>query len=197
MKLSFFPYLALLSCLIALLCIQVNAQQSTDAESYEPLALTAENQDKLDRLLEDIITSMSQERRGDLGTTALRRRRDQELYKRGLFTDVKNFFTDYWSAFSVITKGQFGERLFEQLKRSGSWCESRGFLITAAKYAVDKVLGGVIGDVCNCVYPMVKEYDSYKGLLVDISSKGLRQTLSSCPAGIQSKLLKGLRASDK
>ncbi|KAF9954844.1 hypothetical protein BGZ72_004244 [Mortierella alpina] len=178
------------------MCIQVDAQQSTDAlaaDSDQHLELTAENKAELDRMIEDI---MNERPHGKLGTTAERRRREQELTKRGIFTDVKNFFTDYWGAFSMITKGQFGEKLFEQLKRSGSWCESTRFTVIAAKYAVDKILGGVIGDVCNCVYPMVKEYPSYEGLLADIGSKGLRKTLSSCPAGLQSKLLKGLQASN-
>ncbi|KAF9285804.1 hypothetical protein BGZ68_003547 [Mortierella alpina] len=196
MKLSFFHYLALLSCLIALLCIQVDAQQSTDllaAESDQPLEFTAEALAQLEQIIEDVMNERPQ---GGLGTTAERRRRDQELTKRGVFTDVLNFFKDYWGAFSMITHGQFGEQLFEQLKRSGSWCESTKFTVTVAKHAVDSVLGGVIGDVCNCVYPMIKGYPSFMGLIADIGSKGLHHTLSSCPAGLQSKLLKGLRASN-
>ncbi|KAF9342981.1 hypothetical protein BGX26_006474 [Mortierella sp. AD094] len=226
MKLSLFHYLAILACILAVMCVQVNAEDPPPPSSDTPGTTGDDPQQGVDeciwdfdddkffcqdsdeqlmQIIDDIIAEAEKESTPDgdeLGgqdqgapgpsgmTTAARRR---ALYRRGIVGDVKNYFETYWKALKLIFKGEFAEGIFMQMKNSGSWCDSDKWIVKVIKKAIDKLSSGAITGICDCLYPMVKGYDTFNDLKNNVDTDGLSTVLQKCSQTMRKQIVGSLK----
>ncbi|KAH7033851.1 hypothetical protein BKA57DRAFT_510585 [Linnemannia elongata] len=122
-----------------------------------------------------------------------RRRSYPVMVKRSIIGDVKSYFKTYWEALGKIFKGEFAEGIFLQMKNSGSWCEKNNWVVKAVKAGIDKLTKGAISGICDCLYPMVKQYESFDKLKADVGNSGLTQVLSKCPDNLRKQIQNSLK----
>ncbi|KAG0202781.1 hypothetical protein BGX28_004791 [Mortierella sp. GBA30] len=191
MKFSILSFFLLLVGLIAVLCVPVDAQESSDACDMGPdlQYLCGLTEVQMDRMLEQALENVAlvDPRSKDLGTTAARRRH-QGLAKRNIFSDIKDYFVTYWNSLKLIFQGKFGEGIFNQLKNSGSWCEKNNWIVKAAKAFINKLSGGGLSVICDCLYPLVQRYDSFDQLGQNIERDAV-SVLAKCPQDLKRKFL--------
>ncbi|KAG0202780.1 hypothetical protein BGX28_004790 [Mortierella sp. GBA30] len=197
MKFSFYVFM-FMACVIAALCIRVDAQDPSDACVAEPhLQYLCDLTDtQMDRMLEQALENITPKDPldNDLGTTATRRRH-QSLAKRLSFNDVKDFFGTYWNRLKTILQGKFDQYIFNDLKAHGSYCESSSWIVRAAKVALRPLLGEAITGVCDCLYPMIKQFSNYQTLFDNIIGTGLDNVMPKCPRSLRNKILGAITGS--
>ncbi|KAF9954842.1 hypothetical protein BGZ72_004242 [Mortierella alpina] len=132
-----------------------------------------------------------------MGSTAERRR--QGLARRAsIFTEIKDYFVNYWNNLKLILSGNFSEGIFNQLKNSGSWCEKDNWIVKAVKAGINKLSGGALNEICGCLYPMVKNNDNFQGLVSNvIGGKGTSDTLQGCSASLKNRIKGAIKKNGK
>ncbi|KAF9285803.1 hypothetical protein BGZ68_003546 [Mortierella alpina] len=189
MKFSLFQIFTLLACMIAVICVGAEAKKASVAcqpDSDLELFCTKTSAE-LDLMLEEIFETIPFEEPGhEMGTTAERRR--QGLARRAsIFTEIKDYFMNYWHNLKLIFSGKFGEGIFNQLKNSGSWCEKDNWIVKAVKAGINTLSGGALDDICGCLYPMVKNSDNFRNLVSKVTS-GDSSILQGCSASLAGRI---------
>ncbi|KAG0006940.1 hypothetical protein BGZ65_001427 [Modicella reniformis] len=202
MKASLFQCFAFLACTIIILCTRVDAKKHVDVQTHshtQPPCIADTGMEmfcdnsmaQLDRIIENVFANVP---RKDLkapqngrSTTAERRRKNAKALakQQGLFTDIKTYF------------GKFGEGIFKQLKNAGSWCEKDSWVVKAVKAGINTISGGALSSICECLYPMIKNYDNYHQIVADVESRGLAVILSKCTDNLKSQIKNALKKSGK
>ncbi|KAF9947472.1 hypothetical protein BGZ72_010530 [Mortierella alpina] len=136
---------------------------------------------ELDLMLEEVFEAIPFEEPGqEMGTTAERRR--QGLARRAsIFTEIKDYFMTYWHNVKLIFSGNFSEGIFNQLKNCGSWCEKDNWIVKAVKGAINAMSGGALSGICDCLYPIIKNIDSYTDLVGALSVETFPKFFNQCP----------------
>ncbi|KAF9930046.1 hypothetical protein BGZ67_006002 [Mortierella alpina] len=195
MKFSLFHFFTLLACVIAVFCVGAEAKKASAAcqPGSELELFCTKSSAELDLMLEEIFEAIPFEEPGqEMGTTAERRR--QGLARRAsIFTEIKDYFMNYWHNLKLIFSGKFGEGIFKQLKNSGSWCEKDNWIVKAVKGAINAMSGGALTGICDCLYPIIKKYDTYQDLFHDISGKGFTKVLEQCPASFKDQIREAIK----
>ncbi|KAF9954030.1 hypothetical protein BGZ70_010686 [Mortierella alpina] len=195
MKFSLFHFFTLVACVIAVFCVGAEAKKASVAcQPGSDLELfCTKTSAELDLMLEEVFETIPFEEPGrEMGTTAERRR--QGLARRAsIFTEIKDYFMNYWHNLKLIFSGKFGEGIFKQLKNSGSWCEKDNWIVKAVKGAINAMSGGALTGICDCLYPIIKKYDTYQDLFHDISGKGFSNVLAQCPANFKDQIKEAIK----
>ncbi|KAG0261820.1 hypothetical protein BG011_000651 [Mortierella polycephala] len=213
MKLSLFHCFAIIACVLAVLSVHAEANNNSRKNKYKCVAdpdlqfFCDESEVLLDEMIEDMLALVPQDRpkkqhavqplAGELGTTAARRRESQDLVSAenylDFFTDVKTYFMNYWKNLKLIFSGRFSEGIFNQLKNSGSWCDNTSWYVKAIKAVINSYSGGALNVICDCVYPMIKKYNSFEELIADADADSLLKVLKQCPAISKEKIVEGVQ----
>ncbi|KAF9902129.1 hypothetical protein EC991_005242, partial [Linnemannia zychae] len=119
-----------------------------------------------------------------------RRRSYPVIVKRNLFTEVGDYFKKYWEALGLIAKGEFGEGIFKQLKNAGSWCNKDDWVVKAVKKVIERLSLGGLTAICECLVPMIDQYESYDKLKEGVNADGLTDVLTGCSKNMR-KQIKG------
>ncbi|KAF9364683.1 hypothetical protein BGX34_000784 [Mortierella sp. NVP85] len=197
MKFSIFNTIAVAACAFAVLCsTQVEAKKKTqvaDTKFHIQVEcdpgmeiFCSDNESALEKMLKDIYAEVPPPdvpHSNSIGTmsTAERRKYNAQLMKaNGLIADIKKFFSEYVKNLRLIFKGQFGQGIFNQLKSVGAWCEYNHFVVKIIKAGLNAVSGGAVSNICDCLYPMIKSYDSFDDLVADVRKNGLGELLNKC-----------------
>ncbi|KAG0270937.1 hypothetical protein BGZ95_001347, partial [Linnemannia exigua] len=196
MKLTFFQS-TVLACSLVVLTMGTHAQEpcgtaidTSCVMSENPIpcdisleSFCSESESQLDIDFDTMLAELPTED-PDAGATATPalRRSYPVFVKRDLIGDVKLYFKNYYRALGMIVKGDFGEGLFLQLKNSGSWCNHDSSIVKVIKKGIEMLSGGALTAICECLVPMVDQYESYNKLKKDASAtdilKGCSNNLS-------------------
>ncbi|KAF9145262.1 hypothetical protein BG015_011949 [Linnemannia schmuckeri] len=207
MKFTLFQGLAILACSLAVLNVGVHAQEPCDPA--DPSCIESETQipcdldleifcsdpvSQLEADFEQMLTELPTENPDEAATGAPARRRSYPaIVKRNLIDDVKNYFKTYWKALGLIVKGEFGEGIFLQLKNSGSWCNNDNWFVKAIKKGIEKLSGGGLTAICECLVPMVDQYESFNKLKEGVGANGLTDVLKGCSENMRKQIKSALK----
>ncbi|KAG0216806.1 hypothetical protein B0O80DRAFT_465429 [Mortierella sp. GBAus27b] len=199
MKFSIFNTIAIAACSIAVLCsTQVDAHKKKEVTrpQAKPIRIQVKcdpgmdifcdsPQSDLDKMMGDIYSQIPNPQDQFMNTagmtTADRRKNQMNIMKQSnLIEDVKHFFTEYVNNLKLIFQGQFDEGIFNQLKNVGSWCDMDNFVVKIVKAGLNSLSGGAVGNICDCLYPMIKNYNSFDDLVQDVKKNGIGQLLNKC-----------------
>lgn len=186
MKFSLFNSIAIAACAFTVLCsTQVEAKKETGVVRIQVKCdpgmeiFCNQPQSNLDKMLEDVYSQIPNPSQGQ--NRDQRRKNSVSILKQvNLIEEVKRFFTEYVNNLKLIFQGQFDEGIFNQLKNVGSWCEKEHFVVKIVKAALNSLSGGAVGNICDCLYPMIKTYDSFEDLIQDVKKNGLGELLNKC-----------------
>ncbi|KAG0045167.1 hypothetical protein BGZ89_005734 [Linnemannia elongata] len=207
MKFTHFQGLTIFACALMVLSVGIHAQEPSETSEMsetQDMALPcdseldifcSETEDQLqtdfDTMLAGLPTEDPDAGNADAGNAdaaPARRRSYPVMVKRGLIDDVKNYFKTYWKALTLISKGEFGEGIFLQMKNSGSWCENSNWFVKVIKAGISKLSGGGLTAICECLYPMVEKYESYDKLKADVNANDLTAVLSKCSDNLRKQI---------
>ncbi|OAQ24992.1 hypothetical protein K457DRAFT_1880007 [Linnemannia elongata AG-77] len=204
MKFTLFQGLTIFACALMVLSVGIHAQGPSETSETQDMALPCDSdlaifcsetdsqlETDFDTMLAGLPTEDPDAGNADAGNAdaaPARRRSYPVMVKRDLIDDVKNYFKTYWKALTLIAKGEFGEGIFLQLKNSGSWCENSNWFVKAIKAGISKLSGGGLTAICECLYPMVKQYESYDKLKSDVNANDLTTVLSKCSDNLRKQI---------
>ncbi|KAG0371623.1 hypothetical protein BGX24_001408 [Mortierella sp. AD032] len=204
MKFSLFQGLTVLACSLAVLTMGVHAKASCNPTSDPScVAVTSkklipcepglemfcsESASQLDAELDAALAELSKK-----SNFSSRDRSYPAIVKRGLWDDVTDYFKTYWKALGMIVKGDFGEGIFLQLKNSGSWCNKSSWIVKAVKKVIEKLSGGGLTAICECLVPMVDKYDSFSKLKHGVDSEGFSDVLKGCSSNMRDQIKNALK----
>lgn len=192
MKFSLFNTMAMAACAIAVLSTttQVEAHKGKNISRVQIKCdagmevFCNQPQSDLDDILNETYAQIPDPRKGQntVGMTSAERRRNNVSIMRqeNLIEQVKTFFTTYVNNLKLIFTGRFDEGIFGQLKNVGSWCEKDNFVVKIVKAALNSLTAGAVGNICDCLYPMIKNYNSFEELVQDVKKNGLGELLNKC-----------------
>ncbi|KAF9113366.1 hypothetical protein BGW39_003773 [Mortierella sp. 14UC] len=141
MKSTFYHYLAIVVCALAVLCMRVDAQPSL----CDLGIICTESEAELDQLVDDIVASLSNEDPQPSGPT-----RRRSLYKRGFFAGP-----------AAAVKGMFhliknpGEQVvdatFQTLKQVKDLCTTENPSVKVFRDKLSEKTFGHFDQVCKCL----------------------------------------------
>ncbi|KAF9575769.1 hypothetical protein EC968_001556 [Mortierella alpina] len=176
----------------------MSAEAKKDDDAIFEL-LNTKTSDELDDMLMNVLNAIPHEAISrDIGTTAERRR--QGLSRRfDLFGGIKDYFVNYWHNLKLIFSGNFSEGIFNQLKNSGSWCEKDNAIVKAIKDGIAKLSGGALDEICDCLYPIVKNSDDFKNLGTTVLKGGSasKSLLKDCSATLGKRIKGAIKKNGK
>ncbi|KAF9936117.1 hypothetical protein BGZ65_002727 [Modicella reniformis] len=207
MKASLIQWFAFLACTIMVLCTQVDAKKKVDLQVQPPCIadpgmemFCEKSRAQLNRMIEDVFANVPRKGlktlQNGITTTSTERNRMNAIAQAqqlGLYTDIKEYFMNYWNNLKLIFQGKFGEGIFNQLKNSGSWCEKDSWVVKAIKAGINLISGGAVTTICDCLYPMIKSYDNYHQIVADVESRGLAAILGKCTSNLKDQIMKALK----
>ncbi|KAG0227118.1 hypothetical protein B0O80DRAFT_465341 [Mortierella sp. GBAus27b] len=211
MKFSFFNSFAVVACAVAVLCSPVHAKKDTVAQVpcvADPgleMFCDPSSHNQLDAMFQSVFDKIPQrvlnsiDHRNNRGMTSAERRRQNAVAlarQQGIFSDIKSYFVTYWHNLKLIFQGNFSEGIFNQLKNAGSWCEKDSWIVKAIKAGINAISGGALNNICDCVYPMVKNYRNFHELVADLEAHGLTQILGKCTNNLRKQIKGALKKSD-
>lgn len=208
MKFSLFSSFAVAACALTVLCsTQVHAKKDV-VEHVPCLAdpgmemMCDSSQNQLDQLFESVFAKIPHKifkAHQNSGLTSAERRRKNAaalVRQQGLFSDIKEYFVNYWNNLKLIFQGRFGEGIFNQLKNSGSWCEKDNWIVKAIKAGINAISGGALSSICDCVYPVIKNHDNWQQLVAALETHGLFELLGKCTDNLKKHIEDALKKSD-
>jgi len=186
MKATLLHSLALFVCILVVLSVQVQAQYDECADpdclaDSDCAFFCNDSMDDLNKMFDNAVDGIPAE---DPNATPQSPHRRSYLYLRKReecgFTAIKNYFKTYWDNLKLIFQGNFGEGIFNQLKNSGSWCESTCWYAKTVKIALKAATLGRSDRICDCVYPVIKLYDTYDKLSCGVDTQAVDEVIKGC-----------------